>query len=329
MQDYNPLIHPFELPVQKLIVYCVTDESFYLEPHEGSTPGTTLSGAYGTALWSTVCYNRFNNPCLRHQKNPECKTPEKCVLPWLYKPYSKVQHRNFTRPVLFYSPELEGTKPVNAFTIEITLWGRHAITYQNMVKETLEKMGRFGLNNQGISIPFKIVDIKTMPNLTLMDRIEKLPKTSSVLLEFQTPFLHAGNSKNRHEFHTDDKLPIANILGNIAYDLVAWDMEDRDLGETLDSKMRHNLARDARDAAWEAGEKLTVLRTHLSPITIGKRYSRGNKNNMLIEGFIGLAELTDNLKNALPWLLVLSLSGGGQKRAMGFGSVRLWLDGNF
>ena len=71
MENYDPLIDSFELPVQKLIAYCVTDEPFFLEPHEGSTPGTTLSGTYGTALWSTTCKNRLNNPCHEHQKNPQ------------------------------------------------------------------------------------------------------------------------------------------------------------------------------------------------------------------------------------------------------------------
>jgi hypothetical protein len=103
-------------------------------------------------------------------------------------------------------------------------------------------------------------------------------------------------------------------------------MEDRDLGERFDKKLRHSLARDARDAAFEAAEGLLILRTHLSPVEIGERYSRGTKKTMSLQGFIGLAELAGNFEVAMPWLLTLALAGGGQKRAMGFGTVRMWLD---
>ena len=325
MLDYNPLFHPFELPVQKLIVSCVTEQHLFLEPHEGSTPGTTLSGVFGTALWLSVCHNRSNGAC--HTQNPQCQEPSKCILPWLYKPYSKVQHRNFARPVLLRSTELEGIEPVNVFSLEVTLWGRHAIAFQDAVIETLKKMGELGLTSKGTSIPFTITDIQTMPCLTLAERIESLPQTPSVLLEFQTPFLHVETkSQNRHQFHTAEQLPIVNILGNVAYNLAAWDMEDRDLGEKLESKVRHNLARDTRDMAWEIAERLFIRRTHLSPVKIGKRYSRGNRQTMLLQGFVGLVELSGDLENALPWLLVLALGGGGQKRSMGFGSVKMWLD---
>jgi CRISPR/Cas system endoribonuclease Cas6 (RAMP superfamily) len=61
-------------------------------------------------------------------------------------------------------------------------------------------------------------------------------------------------------------------------------------------------------------------------VEVGERYSRGNKQMMSLEGFVGLAELGGDLRAALPWLLTLALAGGGQKRAMGFGSVRMWLD---
>jgi len=32
------------------------------------------------------------------------------------------------------------------------------------------------------------------------------------------------------------------------------------------------------------------------------------------------------LEDALPWLLTLALAGGGKKRTMGFGRVKMWLD---
>lgn len=98
------------------------------------------------------------------------------------------------------------------------------------------------------------------------------------------------------------------------------------MGEQIDGKMRHALARDARDVASAAAEKLLMVRTHLSPVKMGERYSRGNKKMMSLQGFVGLVELSGDLASAWPWLLTLALAGGGQKRAMGFGTLRMWLN---
>ncbi|MEN8218462.1 MAG: hypothetical protein ABFS56_19255 [Pseudomonadota bacterium] len=328
---YDPLNHPFELPVQKLFAYCVTERPLFLPPRQGSTPGTTLAGAFGTALWPSVCLysNTPAGACntLQETDGPRCHDSSECILPWLYKPYSKIHRRNFARPVLLRALELEGAAPVEVFTLEVTLWGRHAIGAQGAVKDTLSKMGELGLNDEHGPVRFSVTKIETEPSLTLGQRIERLPSVQSVLLEFKTPFLHQEKvGEGRRRFHMSQELPIVGMLGNVAYNLAAWDMEDRELGEALDAKARHSLARDARDAAWEAAEGLVVVRTHLSPVEIGERYSRGNKQTMLLKGFVGLAELGGDLKTALPWLLGLALAGGGQKRAMGFGSVRMWLD---
>ena len=323
--NYHPLSHPFELPVQKILAHCITDKPIFLPPHEGSTPGTTLAGAFGSALWSTICQN--NPHCVR-QTNPHCQKPNDCVLPWLYKPYSEIQHRNFARPVLLRATELESMEPVESFTLEVTLWGRHAIAAQQEVIATLKKMGKLGLNSENRKVYFSIAQIETAPALTLTEQIQNLPrKPHSILLEFQTPFLHQErNLKGKRYFHTEANIPIVNILGNVAYNLVAWDIEDRGLGEKLDKHKRHKLARDARDVAWQAGEKLNIVRTHISPVSVGKRFSRGNKKTMLLEGFVGLVELSGKLETAIPWLQTLALIGGGQKRAMGFGTTQMWFN---
>jgi hypothetical protein len=327
MYNYQPLSHPFELPVQKILAHCITDKPIFLPPHEGSTPGTTLAGAFGSALWSTICPNK--PPCNRQQKKGSlhCQKPNNCILPWLYKPYSEVQHRNFARPVLLRAAELESIESVEHFTLEVTLWGRKAIAAQQEVIATLKKMGELGLNSEKNQVYFAIAKIETNPALTLAQRIQTLPeKPDSILLEFQTPFLHQEKTpKGKRYFHTQPNLPIVSILGNVAYNLVAWDIEDRSIGEELDQKQRHSLARDARDIAWQAGEGLSIVRTHLSPVSIGTRFSRTNRQNMSLEGFVGLVELTGELEAAMPWLQALALIGGGQKRAMGFGVVQMWL----
>jgi hypothetical protein len=330
MLDYDPLTHPFELPVQKILAYCVTECPLFLPPRQGSTPGTTLSGVFGTALWSTLCLHHDTpaGACnIIQPNNPRCQNPDECEVAWLYKPYSTVHRRNFARPVLLRSVELEGDKPVDVFTLEVTLWGRHAIAAQEAVKETLKTMGKLGLTSEGKLIHFEIIKIETEPCLTLAERIERIPPIQSVLLEFQTPFLHQEKTiEGKRYFHTQPQLPLVGIFGNVAYNLAAWDMEDRELGEPFDNKLRHNLARDARDVAWEAAEGLLVLRTYLSPVEVGDRYSRSTKKMMELQGFVGIAELGGDFEMGLPWLLTLALAGGGQKRASGFGAVKMWLD---
>lgn len=323
MLDYNPLHHPFELPVQKLRVHCVTDRPLFFPAHSGSTPGTTLSGAFGSALWEAVCLNH----CQTSSKEPQCQHPEKCKVPWLYKPYSKIHCRNFARPVLLRAIALEESEPVEVFILEVTLWGRHAIAALHDVTKTLHKMGELGLKAENKVVHFQITKIETQPSISLAQRIQTLPLAHSVLLEFQTPFLHQEkNKEGKRQFYLDQSLPIVNILGNAAYNLVAWDIEDR--GLLLDRAMRHNLARDARDVARDSAKEILHQRSHLSSVDIGTRYSRSNQQEMSLQGFVGLVELTGNIKSSLPWLLVLTLAGGGQKRAMGFGTVRLWLDGD-
>ena len=95
------------------------------------------------------------------------------------------------------------------------------------------------------------------------------------------------------------------------------------MGETVDREQRHGLAREARRAAEQAAESIVVAEADLQPSQVGRRYSRSNKLPIFLEGFIGWAELQGDISVALPWLLALSLAGGGQKRTMGFGVVSL------
>ncbi|MCP4696726.1 MAG: hypothetical protein GY862_07745 [Gammaproteobacteria bacterium] len=327
--NYDPLYHPFELPVQILQAHCIAEQPFYLPPRPGVTPGTTLSGAFGAALWSSVCCCRKQpvNPCLNEEgAEPCCRHPEQCPVPWLYKPYSEVHRRGFTRPVLFRSDALEELRAVTEFDLRVTLWGRHAIDAVEDVKAALRRMGELGLSREGERVRFHIEQFSETPGLTLTQRVALLHRNGNVMLEFHTPFLHQMKNNGIRHFHTRPELPLADILGNAAYTLAAWDIEDRALKESLDKKIRHNLSRDSRDAARAAGESLTIRRAELTPVELGERFSRSTGQNVPLYGFIGQAELTGDLDAAMPWLLTLALAGGGQKRALGFGGVRMWFE---
>jgi hypothetical protein len=109
------------------------------------------------------------------------------------------------------------------------------------------------------------------------------------------------------------------------YELAAWDMEDRELGETLDRENRHHLARRSREAARQTAQELYLSRCELQPVDVGERFSRSSGTAYPLQGFQGTVELAGPVAVALPWLLALILGGGGQKRAMGFGVVCGWL----
>ncbi|MCP4697223.1 MAG: hypothetical protein GY862_10280 [Gammaproteobacteria bacterium] len=325
---YHPLAHPLELPVQKLYVRCMAEQPVYLPPREGATPGTTLAGIFGSALGAVACLRRDSGSCFNGNiADPQCASPAECPVVWLYKPYSAVHRRAFSRPVLLRAPALESMLPVENFTLEVTLWGRQAIAARETTVRVLHEMGQSGLNGVSGNVKFAVQDIETEPALTLAQRLENLPPSRSLLLEFQTPFLHQEKDlRGKRYFHNGQVLPLAGILGNTAYTLTAWDMEDRKFGEALDGKARHSLARDSRDNAYEAAQHIQIMRADLAPADIGKRISRGNRHRYPLQGFVGLTELAGDLASAMPWLLALSLAGGGQQRAAGFGSVRIWFD---
>jgi hypothetical protein len=44
--DYDPLIHPLELPVQRLTLHCISAAPLHFLPRPGSTPGTTFYGIH-------------------------------------------------------------------------------------------------------------------------------------------------------------------------------------------------------------------------------------------------------------------------------------------
>jgi hypothetical protein len=120
-------------------------------------------------------------------------------------------------------------------------------------------------------------------------------------------------------------LPLAEILGNVAYELTAWDIEDRELSDYLDRETRHKLCRQARETARQAVKTSQIIRCELNPVPVGLRASRETCHVFPLAGFTGQVELRGSLHHALPWLIALALGGGGQKRSMGFGRVCLWL----
>lgn len=329
---YDPSTDPLELPVQILTADCRAEAPLIFPRHSGATPGTTLNGAFGNVIWDAGCARRRQDlPACNHEQD-RCQQPEHCPVAWLYKPYSQAHRRTLTRPVLFQAPALETGEPVATFKLHVTLWGRQAVHLRATIEAALRAMGQRGLGPDGARVPFVVAGIEADPPRTLAERAATLTAANrwrEALLVFETPFLHretvAMESGQREKlFLAGGALPLAAILGNRAYDLAAWDMEDRERDE-LDAPARHDLARQARRMAEALAETLHLTTCDLRPVSLGARLSKTDGRAFPLRGFIGQARLVGDLNPVLPWLLALALGGGGQKRAMGFGVVRLWL----
>ena len=264
--SYDPLYHPFELPIQQLRLHCRLAEPLHLEPRPGSTPGTSLAGVFGHALWDTQCrrLQRGDHPCHREPSTLDpsgrsaacCHEPEHCAVRWLH---GGKQLNNLPRPILLHAPELEENRPVDAFTLHLTLWGRQALALTGPILQSLDAAGERGIIGPGeYPIPFAVETLEEDPVLSLAERLAPLQQVAwrGALLRFVTLFRHKetvtvierGRSISRKLYFARGELPLAKMLGNVAYQLAAWDMQDRE----LDGLDRHDLARQARRAASEA-----------------------------------------------------------------------------
>jgi hypothetical protein len=235
-----------------------------------------------------------------------------------------------TRPVLLCSAELYSPQPVSAFRLDVTLWGRHAVAAADRIEQTLREAGQAGLQVNGKPVRFHLEPPEQQPVATLLERAIQWNTltTRQIHLTFLTPFLYRTEEPDaqgcsRPRFQLGEQFPLTDMIARAAYELAAWDIEDRDTGERLDNKQRHALCRDTRDHARRQVEGLEIIRAVLNPVLMGKRHSRHNGHYFPLTGFTGQAWVGGDLSRALPWLLMFALGGGGQKRAMGFGQIRI------
>lgn len=328
---YDPLTDPLRLPVQQLTAHCLAERPLYFPPREGSTPGTTFNGAFGSEIWAVGCQRRQQGLPACNQTQDHCQQPAACPVHWLYKPYSTAHRRAFSRPVLLHAPGLDSANPITSFTLKITLWGRHAIRHRTVVEQTIRAMGQAGLGSEGSRTRFTVAEMTAELPMALGDKAAALIANNvwrRVLLAFETPFLYRAtveghDGQKEKLFLAGGALPLSAMLGNRAYELAAWDMEER--GLDLDSQARHDLARQTRQHVEALAEALIVTDHSLVPVNHGSRQAKSNGRFFPIQGFVGQAQIEGDINPVLPWLLALAVGGGGQKRAMGFGVVRLWL----
>ncbi|MEO5347533.1 MAG: CRISPR system precrRNA processing endoribonuclease RAMP protein Cas6 [Magnetococcus sp. YQC-9] len=329
---------PFDLPTQTLTFQCQLERPILFHfRQDGATPGTTLAGAFGTALLQVGCLRqRSGQPrCLGISGEEGFFCPEfaDCAFHWLFKPYFLHQNRSPGRPVRLRAPQLETGNPVQNFSLEVALWGRHAVASREVVTDAIRLMGDNGLNHAGEPIRFRLLDQQVMPISTFQQEIERLSTVvwQKALLVFESPLLMQSRATDADGASTrvttnSASFRLESLLGNAAYEIMAWHLEEHPSNEHANREVRHALCRNQRQAAVQAlHASIDDWQPRLVPIDLGQRISRSNGRRFPIRGLLGHVELTGRINDLLPWLVLLEWLGGGQKRSMGFGATRLWL----
>jgi hypothetical protein len=115
---------------------------------------------------------------------------------------------------------------------------------------------------------------------------------------------------------------LGRILGQMAHDLVQWELVDDGRAWELGRVPSDALSEAARRQAEDALKGLTI-RTELRWADLGARYSHDNAQRFRLCGWVGRVRVEGDLTALMPWLLVLSLRGAGGKKSYGLGQVEV------
>lgn len=305
---------PFRLPIAVFRVQAHLSTPLCLGAHGGASLATTLRGAYEGALLHAGCARQpGQQPCHGGDGDPRgvtCGRPDVCPIPTLYKPRSLAQRRDHPSPI---GLNVEQTTPAQ-LSGRVTLWGRRALAARTLALNALAGAGRRGLWDGAHTVRFDVVAEPVFEG-TLGAWVfrQRGPEAEPdrALVEFTSPC-------------QGEVLRFGALAGQVAHDLVQWDLEDSGASTTLGKRGCDELADGARACAERAFERVTVAMRQLDVEDLGQRCSRGNRHKFRLEGVRGFIELRGELTAALPWLMLMVLRGVGQKRAFGLGGVRLW-----
>ena len=332
MNDELNLHNVLTLPIEIFTVSCQTDNPLILPLKPGATPGTTIFGSFGEVLLNRHC--KHNKNCLKTHSGFQCQQPQNCAARWLYKPYSDVHRRHFPRPVFIYSRELENRTPTNHFTLHITLWGRQAIKHKKQIQQDLIALSEKGFLLNGQAQCFKISHFSKSTAQTLANIVDQHSQQSisNALFLFETPLryrekIRHPNGRTESFWLAAGEPPIRELIANSAYELAAWYLEDSQQTEFNTKEQRHQYCQATKQHVLELLKETYPADWLLHPTSVGQRYSKTEQCEFQLDGFRGFTELKGKLEKILPWIIVLALQGGGQNRAMGFGRIRLILNG--
>jgi hypothetical protein len=277
------------MPIAIVSATCQLAQPVDLPPRDGATLATVLRGAFGDAL-------------VHAGLGP------------LHEPRSRAQRRDHPSPLVLRvrSVEADAHEPTHVCGFEFTLLflGRAACAQREPVLAALHGMAATGLT--ATRVPFELTLASGFEG-TLADRNAMRARDGSrhARIVLRTPM-------------SADLLRFDAVLGEVAHELVQWDLVDRQVSEDLGKRGCDALAEQARVAA--ASSLLGVrVDADVTEQHIGSRRSRSNGHRFGLTGYTGAVTLEGDLCGALPWLVVLELRGAGRKKTFGLGEVQLEL----
>ncbi|MDP2646304.1 MAG: hypothetical protein Q8P24_15305 [Desulfobacterales bacterium] len=201
----------------------------------------------------------------------------------------------------------------------------------------LEFMGKSGLQTGfDKKFTFSVLDVTEIFRGALKEKIRACLSsqkiTNRLLLEFPNVFIFKETLNVKGQparlAMAEGEFPLAKVLGNVANELVRWDLEDRGLADQMEKSRVDMLAEAARKSAESSITGIEIDHAALRPVDLGERASRKNNTKRSLRGFVGHVVLRGNLLPAMGWLEVLALWGGGQEKSSGLGQVKLWVPFN-
>jgi hypothetical protein len=247
-----------------------------------------------------------------------------------------VLKRHFASPVLVRAMSSRRVSDGFETAIDVVLCGRTATAHAVLIHETMDALSRAGVGPRNHRVAIQITEGQVFFEGELRGFGGSEPQNhDGLLLELVTP---TGSDPSRisatrterflTEFEAGVGLPLGYLLGNVAEDLVQWDLEDRGLSATYGRRPCEDLAEEARQAAQEAAKRIVITSSALfesSDIMKARSNTSRTGNGMHpLLGQSGHVMLSGDLPAVWPWLLGAAVRGFAQQRSKGFGHVRLW-----
>lgn len=279
---------PFDQPVSVIVARLRLERPWVLSPTTSCTPTTTLRGLLGAELTSNERFRDLER--------------------WFKKPPSD-HYANQLVPRLVVRATT--TSEPAALRVGVLLRGPTSDAIVERVMEALTEAGRRGVLQRGAATSF-VVDEQEVAIGESMAHLARYMlgdrgTPSSLRLEFVTPC----DAKS---------LEPIDLVGNLACGLVklssAW-------VATMPREIFDARVDAARAAAREAFGRVRVTRRSLRDGPRGERASGETGASIPLRGRVGELELTGELAEAIPWLLLAEVHGVGAHVAFGMGQVRL------
>jgi len=276
-----------------------------------------------------------------------CLHPGTCVAGALHRLRCAWQPGRVLPPVVRLSaPLLWEDAPVRSWELVVSVLGRGPLRHLERVVELVRELGQVGLRVRGQVEGFSVEGPLAGPEATWIgagrggddDRAVAaagnrlwIPETSQrLLLAFATPLLLPPRTRSddatgevRRLFERRTGLDLSQLLGNLAFDLCALDLEDRPPETGARVANRRALCEAARVFVAEAAGELTVLSAQLGGVDLGRRASRSGAGTFSLQGVTGFVVVRCP-GPLVPWVRAMSHWRAGQLGSKGFGEVQVW-----